>query len=203
MQAKQIIERHMPKGLRLVSAVLLSAEGLKIVRYFFGGVVVSVGYSLTVVALIETATITSAAVASAISFVLWTPVSYLVHRHFTFRVQGPQDNELPKFITTFLGKFLTSIFVVAALTNYFHLSYVFGIVANWIAIPAISYLILKLWVFEAATAADDRANARSFNRAVEPQSVDGTSLPSKAFETELGSRPIRIGAITSSRSETA
>ncbi len=33
-------------------------------------------------------------------------------------------------------------------TDYLHLHYLFGVLANWIVLPAISYAVMRFWVFE-------------------------------------------------------
>lgn len=124
-------------------------EYLKIARYFVAGVGVSVGYTITVVAMMEWLGWRSPSTANAVSFILWTPVSYIAHRDFTFRFDGEYAASASKFTVTFVARFLTSIVMVAAISEYWHLHYIVPVLANWVALPIITYAVLRLWVFRA------------------------------------------------------
>lgn len=128
-------------------ATITPSEVRKIFRYFAGGFAVSMGYTFTVVLLMEVLHWQSATLASTVSFLIWTPASYLTHRRFTFGFKGAYEESAFKFGVTFLGKLLTSIAVVALLTDWLHLSYIYGVLANWIAIPLVTYVVLRIWVF--------------------------------------------------------
>lgn len=116
-------------------------------RYFIAGVVVSLGYTLTVVIMIEWLGWHDPVTANAVSLCLWTPLSYIAHRDFTFRFDGASGASALKFALTFTAKLLVSALVVSLATEILGIHYIFGVLANWIAIPLATYLILKLWVF--------------------------------------------------------
>lgn len=132
--------------MRLLSLFLLS-ERLSLLRYFVAGVAVSLGYTVTVVAIVEWAKWTGPEAASAISFVLWTPASYLAHRQFTFRFTDAHGLPLIKYFVSFLLRLAASAAVVIIAINYFHLHYIVGVLMNWIVLPTLNYFVLKLWVF--------------------------------------------------------
>ena len=138
------------------AATFTTSESLRLVRYFIAGVGVSFGYTITVVAFMELLHWRSAVTANTVSFLLWTPVSFAVHRSFTFRCDGRYAESAIKFGATFLGKLVTSIAVVAAICDYFELHYIFAVLANWIALPLVVYIILKLWVFGGAGSTSSR-----------------------------------------------
>lgn len=121
------------------------ANWLSVVRYFVAGVAISLGYTVTVVIVVEWNWL-QPAVASATSFLLWTPVSYIVHRDFTFQFDAAHPAVALKFVVVFLLKFAASALVVAAaIVLDFH--YIVGVLMNWLVLPLITYFALRLWVF--------------------------------------------------------
>jgi putative flippase GtrA len=136
--------------LREAATVLVTSPSLSIGRYFFAGVAVSLGYTATIVFMMEWLGWGSASLANAVSFLLWTPVSYIAHRDFTFRHDGAYAASAGRFAVTILAKFLTSVAVVALITEHYGQHYMFSVLANWVAIPLANYFALKLWVFRSA-----------------------------------------------------
>jgi putative flippase GtrA len=122
---------------------------LKIIRYVFAGVVVSVGYTFTVVLLVSRVGWTSPALASAASFALWTPVSYIVHRDFTFLyvISGRHLATMVKFGISFIFRLVAAGYTVHLLSGVFGSPYLVGVLANWLVLPAISYLLMDMWIF--------------------------------------------------------
>jgi putative flippase GtrA len=120
---------------------------LTLARYVLAGVGVSFGYTVTVIALMEVFGWRSPAMANVVSFLLWTLPSYFVHRDFTFRFDGEHRGPAAKYALTFCARLLTSVVVVSAATNYFHLHYIVGVLTNWIALPLVAYSIMKVWIF--------------------------------------------------------
>src|SRR5258707_5879609 len=81
---------------------LWSDERFQLLRYAVAGVGVSLGYTLNVFLLVDVLSAVSPTVASALSFVIWTPASYFVHRDFTFRATSGSRAVAIKFGTTFV-----------------------------------------------------------------------------------------------------
>src|SRR5581483_4104896 len=106
------------------------------------------GYTLTVVLLVERFAMAPPA-ASAASFILWTPPSYLVHRDFTFvfAAAAGQYLALAKFAAAFVGRLAASAYTVHLLSTVFGLPYLAGVLANWLVLPLIGYLVMDFWVF--------------------------------------------------------
>ena len=127
--------------------VVRHSEQWRLPRYFVAGVVVSIGYTLTVIVLVDLLRWLQPDTANAVSLTVWTPVSYLVHRNFTFRFDGDSFASLTKYVVVFFAKLLTSILVVILATNVLGAHYLFGVLANWLVLPLIAYVTLKLWVF--------------------------------------------------------
>jgi putative flippase GtrA len=123
------------------------SDRFRLVRYFIAGVAVSIGYTFTIVALVSWLGVMGPDAANIVSLILWTIISYVAHRQFTFRFDGGYGGSAARFIFVFLLKLGASIAVVASITRYYQSSYLIGIIVNWVALPLVSYVALKLWVF--------------------------------------------------------
>jgi putative flippase GtrA len=135
----------------LIDSVTRSDQ-LRLIRYFVAGVAVSLGYTVSVVALVDWVAFISPEEANAISLGLWTIISYIVHRQFTFRFDGTYGGSALRFIVTFVLKLVASAGVITLVTKYCQSSYLIGLALNWVILPLISYVAMKLWVFERAVA---------------------------------------------------
>jgi putative flippase GtrA len=122
---------------------------LKLVRYALSGIAVSTGYTLTVLLLVEDLGWRSPSQASAASFLMWTPISYIAQRDFTFLYRGRRLAALVKFLVAFLARFGASMYTVYLATAVLGLPYLAGVMANWVVLPLIAYVIMDLWVFRA------------------------------------------------------
>jgi len=87
------------------------------------------------------------ALASAVSFVMWTPASYVVHRDFSFLYAGRQFTAMAKFTVAFLVRLAAAAYTVHLATSVFASPYLVGVFANWIVLPLVGYLVMDLWVF--------------------------------------------------------
>ena len=45
-------------------------------------------------------------------------------------------------------KLLASMAVMDLITRYYESSYLVGILLNWVVLPLISYVVMKVWVFQ-------------------------------------------------------
>jgi putative flippase GtrA len=120
----------------------------RLFRYFVAGTAISLGYTFTIVALVDWLAFVTAEIANVISLILWTIVSYVIHREFTFRFDGEYGGSAARFIFVFTAKLIASIGCIAIITRYYQSSYLIGVIVNWVVLPMISYLALKLWVFQ-------------------------------------------------------
>jgi putative flippase GtrA len=115
-------------------------------RYAIVGVAVSTGYTVNVILFVEFLGWGNPEFASALSFLIWTPISYLGHRDFTFLFAGDPVSSAIKFAVAFVARLAVSSYTVHVATL-FGMHYLVGVLANWIVLPAISYFVLDLWVF--------------------------------------------------------
>ena len=88
--------------------------------------------------------------ANAISLIIWTLISYVVHREFTFRFDGSHGGTVARFVFVFTLKFVASVIVIALVTRHYQSSYLVGVALNWVVLPLVSYFAMKLWVFARA-----------------------------------------------------
>jgi putative flippase GtrA len=131
-----------------LTRVVTRSDQFGLIRYLVAGVGVSLGYSLTIVVLVDWVALVSPEAANVLSLILWTTISYVVHREFTFRFDGNYGGSATRFIFIFLLKLLASVAVIAVITRYYQSSYLIGVLLNWVVMPLISYVAMKLWVFQ-------------------------------------------------------
>jgi len=125
-------------------------DRFRLFRYFIAGTAISLGYTFTIVALVDWFPLARAEIANVISLVFWTIISYVIHREFTFRFDGEYGGSVVRFIFVFTAKLIASIGCMTITTRYYQSSYLIGVIVNWVVLPLSSYLALKLWVFQSA-----------------------------------------------------
>jgi len=173
--------------LRLARFVTRS-DHFRLIRYLVAGVAVSLGYSLTIVALVDWAALLGPEAANVVSLTLWTIISYLVHREFTFRFDGAHRGPVARFILIFVLKLLASVSVIAVTTRYYKSSYLIGVFLNWVVLPLISYVAMKFWVFKRALSQTYRAaNRPNYSLALRDADAKPSST-SKQSESGAGFR---------------
>lgn len=91
--------------------------------------------------------------ASALAFMLVLIPGFLAHRAVTFGDRARHPAQISRFFITNASAFCLAIGGMYAITHILHLSYVYGIVWNFLAIPLVNYGILSVWVFRARQAA--------------------------------------------------
>jgi putative flippase GtrA len=131
---------------RLIGTAVRS-DRFRLVRYGIAGTAVSLGYTFTIVALVSWWGVLGPQAANVVSLILWTIMSYFAHREFTFRFAGEYAGSAARFIFVSLLKLGASIAVVAVITRYYQSSYLIGVLINWVILPLVSYIALKLWAF--------------------------------------------------------
>jgi putative flippase GtrA len=128
--------------------MFLSSDEFRPMRYLFAGIAVSLGYTLTIVALVDWSALLSPEAANIASLVLWTAISYIIHREFTFRFDGAYGDSTKRFIFIFILKLLASVAMISVMTRHYQSSYLIGVFLNWVMLPLVSYVAMKLWVFQ-------------------------------------------------------
>lgn len=120
------------------------------IRYGGVGVVISVLYSLCVIAIVQFLRPISPTMASVLAFVVVQPLAYLAHRKVSFS-DRPYDRLQPlRFAFTTTTSFIIAVGGMYWITVIAGRSYLLGIAWNWLIIPAMNFLAYLLWVFRAA-----------------------------------------------------
>ena len=133
-----------------VADKVMHGDQFRLIRYFVAGIAVSLGYTFTIVVLVDWLAFIGAEAANAISLIIWTLISYVVHREFTFRFDGSHGGTVARFVFVFTLKFIASVIVIALVTRHYQSSYLVGVALNWVVLPLVSYFAMKLWVFARA-----------------------------------------------------
>jgi putative flippase GtrA len=139
--------------LKVVADAVILRDIFQVLRYFGAGLLVSLGYTITVVLMVEVFGWSNPSIANAVSFILWTPVSYFAHKMFTFRDSQNTAESAVKFFVIFLAKLATSVLVIEATTRFLSHHYFVGLLLNWVVIPLVTFVLLKFWVFDSKTKA--------------------------------------------------
>lgn len=139
----------------------LQSDRFRLVRFGIGGTAVSLGYTFTAVALVRWWPRLDPDSANAVSLVLWTIVSYAVHRNFTFRFSGQYRESVARYIFVSVLRLAVSVVVVGVTTRSLRSSYLVGLMANWVILPLFTYIVLKFWAFRRDPRIDDTEIASS------------------------------------------
>ena len=120
------------------------------IRYGGVGVVISVLYSLAVIAIVHFFRPISPTMASVLAFVAITPVAYLAHARVSF-ADRPYDRLQPlRFAFSTTTSFVVAVGGMYWITEIAGRSYLLGIAWNWLIIPAMNFLTYLFWVFRTA-----------------------------------------------------
>jgi putative flippase GtrA len=128
----------------------------------FGGVgIISLLVYSSLYAILAAATRLSAIPISTIAYATAMVVSFVGHKYVTFRVSGNIRLQMLKFIAMHCLCLLITIVITGLVVNTLRWPYGVGILLVDIAIPVLSFVVLKLIVFEDKSTAALLANGRS------------------------------------------
>lgn len=88
--------------------------------------------------------------AAALGYILCVIGSYIAHRTITFRSMQRVERELPRFLVTHVVGVAASALAMYIATDVFRLPYVVGTAAGSVLVPAISFVLMRAWVFRTA-----------------------------------------------------
>lgn len=136
----------MRTGTVLGAAAWAEGTGAKLFRFAAVGVLSTLLYAALTLTLSATL---PTGVASVLAYCAGAAFSYAGHKFFTFVSTGTHRVEAPRFaVLTVAG--LTFSFVTAALlSDLLGLPASVPVALNCVAVPALNFLILNRWVFEA------------------------------------------------------
>jgi putative flippase GtrA len=89
----------------------------------------------------------SAIVATVIGYLAAVPLSFIGHRHLTFRSTGRWTPEFRRFCLTFATGLLASVLIMQASTVWAGFPPVYGVALCIVIVPLITFVILNVWVF--------------------------------------------------------
>ena len=92
----------------------------------------------------------TAMISNFLAFTTAVLVSYLGNHRWTFSRQGRHDHYLPRFILVALIGLTLNQLIVHGLVNLGHWSYRVALVIVVFAVPPITFVLNRLWVFEVA-----------------------------------------------------
>lgn len=133
----------------------------RILRYGVVGIVISVIYSLSVVALVDGLDFANPTAASVVVFILVLPLAYTAHRRVTFFDAAPHMTAPLRFGVTTATSFIITTGGMYLVTVVFEQSYLYGIALNWVVIPTVNFLIYYLWVFRTGKSVPEMPTGRS------------------------------------------
>jgi putative flippase GtrA len=122
----------------------------RVVRYIVVGGGVTLFYSLLTVALVSGRLVNDPTAASAMASLISLPLSFLVHRRFTYADAGSDRSQWQRFVTIAASNFAFTVASMKAV-DLLHWPYWIGLVAGWVVIPMLNYTINALWVFRTRT----------------------------------------------------
>jgi putative flippase GtrA len=132
----------------------------RMARYGCVGLVVSIFYSLLVIALVNLHLGLTPTMAVVAAFAVTLPIGYLVHGAVSFH-DRPYDPMQPlRFAISTTTNFTVMVGGMYWITEIAHQSYLFGIAWNWAIVPIANFTVYLLWVFRAEPAPDGGAEAR-------------------------------------------
>jgi putative flippase GtrA len=119
----------------------------RILRYSFVGLSMSAAYSLAVVLLVRVMAPASPTVCSVLAFIVMMPIAFISHGRVSFS-DRPRDAFQPmRFVVSTASSFVIAVGGMYWITEIAGRGYLLAIAWNWMAIPAMNFLIYLLWVF--------------------------------------------------------
>jgi putative flippase GtrA len=85
--------------------------------------------------------------ASALGYVLTTPLNYLLQRTFAFRSGGSFRPEIGRYLAVHGGNIVGSVAIMHLVTGVFDTDYRIGIALTMTLVPIAVFLLLDRWVF--------------------------------------------------------
>lgn len=144
----------------------------RVVRYIVVGGGVTIFYSFLTVVLVSGRLVDDPTAASALASVISLPLSFLVHRRFTYADAGSDRSLWQRFAIIAASNLAFTVASMKAV-DLLHGPYWIGLVAGWVVIPLLNYTINAVWVFRTRSfLAFDREAAPQTQRTRE---VNGSS----------------------------
>jgi putative flippase GtrA len=126
----------------------------RVLRYGGVGVVVSLIYSLLVIAGMHVVPRIGATMISILAFAGVSPIAWFAHGTISFG-DRPHDALQPlRFAVSSAASFIVAVGGMYWITEIAGWSYLMGVAWNWLIIPGANFVIYMLWVFRAKRTGD-------------------------------------------------
>jgi len=119
----------------------------RVARYGCVGVVVSLFYSLAVIACVQFWPTIGPTLASVIAFIVTLPIAYFAHRNISFFDSHRDAFQPLRFAVTTAASFVLAVGGMYWITEIAGRDFLLGIAWNWLVIPAVNFVVYMLWVF--------------------------------------------------------
>lgn len=119
---------------------------LKFAKYSLVGCISTLIYFITVFILVEIFG-NEPVLASAISFVIMTVISFFLNKRFTFGSDFSYDKLLRFLVVSAIG-FTLNFVIMYLIVNVFSLHYVIGELTTTLVIPIINFFLNNYWTFK-------------------------------------------------------
>jgi putative flippase GtrA len=122
----------------------------RVIRYVLVGGGVTLFYTLVTATLISGKIIADPTLASAIASVVTLPISFLVHRRFTYADTKREQGQWERFALIAVANFVVNVGAMKA-ADAMHFPYWSALAFGWVVVPVVNYAINVLWVFRSKT----------------------------------------------------
>jgi putative flippase GtrA len=122
----------------------------RVIRYVLIGGGVTLFYTLLTATLISGGVVGDPTLASAIASFVTLPISFLVHRRFTYVDAARRSGQWERFALIAAANFVINVGAMKG-AGAMHLPYWSALAFGWVVVPVVNYTINALWVFRTKT----------------------------------------------------
>ena len=118
----------------------------RLVRFASVGLLSTLVYSVLYAAIKESFNL-SILVTTIVAFGSAMVVSFLGHKYFTFRTKGNLSGQVIRYLIVYVCGLIVAYYVMEICTNVYKLHYILGILAVDIVVPAVTFVLMLIFVF--------------------------------------------------------
>ena len=122
----------------------------RLIRYVIVGGGVTLFYTALTVALITSDMVADPTLASAVASIATLPLSFLVHRRFTYVDAAHVGGQWERFAIIAASNFAINVGLMKG-AGAWHWPYWTALALGWVVVPAVNYTINAVWVFRTKT----------------------------------------------------
>lgn len=118
----------------------------RVLRYVAVGGAVTLFYTLLVAVLVTGRVVGDPVAASVLASLVTLPISFLVHRRFTYADTAPAAGQWERFLVIAASNFAINVGLMKG-AEMWRWPYWTALVLGWMVVPAVNYVINAVWVF--------------------------------------------------------